>query len=297
MSLNNSFTLAVLSSLLFACGSDSNTEETEVKGLIDHSAEVDIPNYDLLKSGEDTVSYCMGLEAANNLKSNYAGVDFEAFKNAFNAYINNEATNYSVEEADEMVEAYNDKVIHEMSDSLSYSLGINLGSNIKNKFPPLSIEVFFEAVQSELESKALIIPQMDAAKHIEEYYLKETASNFLEENAKKPGVAVMPSGLQYKTLREGDGEHPVPGSEVTVHYEGKLVDGTVFDSSYERKVPASFPLTNVIRGWQEGIPLMAEGAKYEFYIPYYLAYGERGTQGIPPYSTLIFKVELMKTVE
>lgn len=289
--------LAIALSLsLWGCGGDSSSENKEVKGLIDHSAKVDLPNYDLLKTAEDTVSYCMGLEAATQLKSTYVGVDLDAFKKAFTAYINEEETPFSVDEAEAIVEKYNDNSIHEMNDSISAALGINLGSTLIGKFPPLSSEIFLEAVEGELESKALIISALDAAKLIEAYYAKEQSANFLEANANKPGVTVLPSGLQYKVLRKSNGVNPEPGSKVTVHYEGKLIDGTVFDSSYERKVPATFPLTGVIKGWQEGIPLMTEGSMYEFYIPYYLAYGERGTNGIPPYAALIFKVELMKSL-
>ena len=104
-----------------------------------------------------------------------------------------------------------------------------------------------------------------------------------------------PSGLQYKVLREGQGPKPAPLGEVEVHYSGKLIDGTVFDSSYERGEPISFLLAQVIPGWSEGVQLMPVGSKYEFYIPFELAYGPRGIPGvIPPYATLIFEVELLK---
>jgi FKBP-type peptidyl-prolyl cis-trans isomerase FklB len=117
---------------------------------------------------------------------------------------------------------------------------------------------------------------------------------FLAENAKKEGVVTLPSGLQYKVLGEGRGKTPKETSTVTVNYAGKLLDGTEFDSSYKRGEPATFPLNGVIRGWTEGLQLMKEGAKYEFYIPASLAYGENGAGGvIPPNATLIFQVELI----
>ncbi len=116
--------------------------------------------------------------------------------------------------------------------------------------------------------------------------------SWLEENAKKDGVVTLESGLQYRVIEEGTGASPVETSMVTVHYKGTMIDGTQFDSSYDRGEPASFPLDGVIKGWTEGVQLMKEGAKYEFYIPYDLAYGERGSRSIPPYSTLIFIVEL-----
>jgi FKBP-type peptidyl-prolyl cis-trans isomerase len=118
---------------------------------------------------------------------------------------------------------------------------------------------------------------------------------FLVENAKQPNVQTTASGLQYKVLRAGSGAQCPPLAEVEVHYRGKLIDGTVFDSSYERNEPISFLLGQVIAGWQEGIPLMQVGGHYEFTIPHDLAYGPGGYPGvIPPSATLIFEVELLK---
>jgi FKBP-type peptidyl-prolyl cis-trans isomerase len=123
----------------------------------------------------------------------------------------------------------------------------------------------------------------------------EEGKKFLEENAKKEGVNVTSSGLQYKVIKEGYGTKPKATETVVVHYRGTLIDGTEFDSSYKRNQPISFPLNGVIAGWTEGLQLMKTGAKYEFYIPYNLAYGERGAGGvIPPYAPLIFEVELLE---
>lgn len=120
-------------------------------------------------------------------------------------------------------------------------------------------------------------------------------SSFLEENKNKEGVTVTESGLQYKVLLEGSGSRPLATDMVTVHYEGTLIDGTVFDSSYERGQPAEFPLNRVISGWTEGVQLMNEGAKYKFFIPSALAYGPRGAGGlIGPDEDLIFTVELIR---
>ncbi len=119
-------------------------------------------------------------------------------------------------------------------------------------------------------------------------------NKFLEENGKKEGVFTTASGLQYKVLKEGKGEKPSAKDSVEVNYEGKLVDGSKFDSSYDRGQTISFPLSGVIPGWTEGVQLMSVGAEYEFYIPYNLGYGEQGYPPvIPPFSTLIFKVELV----
>ena len=124
--------------------------------------------------------------------------------------------------------------------------------------------------------------------------MQEEGQRFLEENAKKESVVTTPSGLQYKVLDEGFGPKPKATETVKVHYKGTLIDGTQFDSSYDRGEPISFPLNGVIRGWTEGVQLMPVGAKYEFYIPYNLAYGEKGAGGvIPPYAALIFVVELL----
>jgi len=123
----------------------------------------------------------------------------------------------------------------------------------------------------------------------------KAGQEFLANNAKKPGVKVTASGLQYEIITEGTGKTPSPTSKVTVHYEGKLVDGTIFDSSYKRGETISFPLNGVIQGWQEGLQLLKEGGKAMLYIPSNLGYGEKGAGNIiPGNSTLIFTVELFK---
>jgi FKBP-type peptidyl-prolyl cis-trans isomerase FklB len=124
---------------------------------------------------------------------------------------------------------------------------------------------------------------------------KDAAIN--KANAEKEGVVVLPSGLQYKVINEGTGKKPSATSQVRCHYEGTFLNGAKFDSSYDRNEPAVFGLNQVIAGWTEGVQLMAEGAKYEFYIPYNLAYGEHGAPGaIPPYATLKFVVELIEVL-
>ena len=126
---------------------------------------------------------------------------------------------------------------------------------------------------------------------------REVGEKYLEENAKKEGVVTLPSGLQYKVLREGNGRKPKATDQVKCHYEGMLVDGTLFDSSLQRGEPATFPLNGVIAGWTEGLQLMQEGAKYRFFIPYHLGYGERGAGAqIPPFAALVFDVELIEVL-
>ncbi|WP_262692858.1 FKBP-type peptidyl-prolyl cis-trans isomerase [Kordiimonas aestuarii] len=133
--------------------------------------------------------------------------------------------------------------------------------------------------------------QAEAQKQAEAFKIQQLA--FLEQNAKQDGVEETESGLQYRVVEEGEGQSPEATSMVTVHYAGKLTDGTEFDSSYKRGEPAKFPLDGVIKGWTEGLQMMKEGAKYELFIPYHLAYGERGSRSIPPYATLVFTVELV----
>ena len=123
---------------------------------------------------------------------------------------------------------------------------------------------------------------------------KEEGEKFLAENAKREGVKVTPSGLQYEVLEATLGQKPKATDTVKVHYEGTLIDGTVFDSSYRRGEPIAFPLNGVIKGWTEGLQLMSVGSKYKLFIPYQLAYGETGAGGsIPPFAALIFTVELL----
>ena len=139
----------------------------------------------------------------------------------------------------------------------------------------------------------------DSAKKVEQqqydFYtqqVKTLNAEYLAQYAKQKGVKSTASGLLYKVLKQGDGAMPADTSQVEVHYEGRLVDGTVFDSSYKRGETATFGLNQVIKGWSEAVKLMKVGSEYEICLPYNLAYGERGTRGIPPFSTLIFKIEL-----
>jgi FKBP-type peptidyl-prolyl cis-trans isomerase FklB len=136
---------------------------------------------------------------------------------------------------------------------------------------------------------------MSAAADRKSASARKGGEEFLAENAKKEGVKTTASGLQYKVNNSGSGKSPALTSEVTVHYTGKLIDGTVFDSSVERGEPATFPVNGVIAGWTEALQLMKEGDKWTLYIPFQLAYGERGAGGqIPPFAALIFDVELIK---
>ena len=127
---------------------------------------------------------------------------------------------------------------------------------------------------------------------------KDAGEKFLEENKKQEGVVTLPSGLQYKVIKQGTGDKPKATDQVRCHYHGTLIDGTVFDSSVRRGEPAVFPVNGVIQGWVEALQLMPVGSKWTLYIPYEMAYGTRGAgQSIPPYAALIFEVELLEIVK
>ena len=191
-------------------------------------------------------------------------------------------------------------------DSVSYSLGVNIGENIKNQFPDVDLKNFESGIRDVLsEKKEPKIEGADAQKIIKKYFIKaqdkatkqrtEEGEKFLAENAKRKEVIVLESGLQYEILKNGNGPKPNLNDQVTTHYHGTLIDGTVFDSSVDRGQPATFPVSGVIKGWTEALQLMEVGSKWKLYIPYNLAYGEKGAGAqIGPYTTLIFEVELIK---
>lgn len=196
-------------------------------------------------------------------------------------------------------------------DSISYIIGQDIGGNFKKNQIDINLDAMVQGLKNALAgndsliseaAKALIMTKFQTEIQTKQQanMTKESEVNkvagmaFLADNLKKDGVKQTASGLQYKSLKEGTGVQPTAESKVTVHYEGKLIDGKIFDSSYERGQTATFPLNGVIRGWTEGLQLMKEGSIYELYIPSDLGYGDRGNQAIPGGSTLIFKVELMK---
>lgn len=191
-------------------------------------------------------------------------------------------------------------------DSLSYSLGILMAQSLqKQGLSEIDAASFTKGVQDMIGGAELDIDVSKANQVVQEYMQAQQAKQFegainegkefLSKNGERAEVTVLPSGLQYEVLQEGTGPKPSPSDKVTVHYHGTLLDGTVFDSSVTRGQPATFGVTQVIQGWVEGLQLMPEGAKWRLYIPYNLAYGERGAGGkIGPYSTLIFDVELLK---
>ncbi len=200
-------------------------------------------------------------------------------------------------------------------DKNSYALGMSIAHNmIASGIKEVSFEDFIDGLKAVLTGAEPAVPFDEAGKLLDKYFAemeqkqkaeaaakgaaaKKEGEDFLKANASKDGVVILPSGLQYKVLEEGNGKKPGAASKVKCHYAGTLVDGTEFDSSYRRNQPAVFGVNQVIAGWTEALQLMAEGSKWELYIPYNLAYGEHGTPGaIPPYSALVFTVELLEVL-
>lgn len=189
---------------------------------------------------------------------------------------------------------------------VSYALGVVVGSNIESQeLDSLDLGTLLIAIENVFNDQNLKLSKEEAEMAVQEYMQQageakkakkiDEAAEFLNENRTKEGVQVTESGLQYKVLKEGSGESPAATDKVTVHYKGMLTDGTVFDSSVERGEPVTFGVNQVIPGWTEALQLMQEGDKWELYIPYPLAYGERGAGAqIPPFSTLVFEVELLE---
>jgi FKBP-type peptidyl-prolyl cis-trans isomerase FklB len=200
-------------------------------------------------------------------------------------------------------------------DKLSYALGLGIGQQlVQMGADGLNVDDFAQSIKDVLGRKQLQMTHSEAQTIVTDFFkkqeerlnaeraekgkaAKEAGEKYLADNAKKEGVVTLPSGLQYKVLKEGDGKKPAATDKVKCHYEGFLTDGTLFDSSVQRGEPSVFGLQQVIAGWTEGLQLMQEGAKYRFFIPYMLGYGASGAgASIPPYSALVFDVELIKVM-
>ena len=190
-------------------------------------------------------------------------------------------------------------------DKLSYALGLSMAQNFKGSgIQSINADDFADALRDVYENKEKKMSYDEAKKIVQDFFTQleanagamneELGKKFLEQNAQQEGVKVTESGLQYLVLKEGDGKKPGPNDVVTVHYTGRLIDGTVFDSSVERGEPATFAVGQVIPGWVEGLQLMSEGAAWRLFIPSNLAYGPHGTGPIQPNSTLVFDVQLIK---
>lgn len=193
-------------------------------------------------------------------------------------------------------------------DKFSYALGIGLGKNLKDLgVETINADDFSRAIVDVLSNNKKEIEDIEARDIVNKTFAElegkrstvaiEAGKQFLAENAKDPNIKTLPSGLQYEVLAEGNGKTPTANDQVKCHYEGKLLDGTLFDSSIKRGEPAVFGVSQVIKGWVEALQLMKEGSKWRLFIPSNLAYGEQGAgEMIPPHSTLIFEVELIQVL-
>lgn len=200
-------------------------------------------------------------------------------------------------------------------DKVSYALGLGIGRQLAQMgATELCIDDFAQAIKDVVAGAELQLKEAEAQAIVQDFFQKqeekqhaaaaeagkaarEAGEKYLEANGKKEGVVTTASGLQYQVLKEGTGKQPKATDKVRCHYEGMLIDGTLFDSSIQRGEPAVFGLNQVIAGWTEGLQLMKEGGKYRFFIPYQLGYGERGAgAAIPPYAALVFDVELIEVV-
>lgn len=194
------------------------------------------------------------------------------------------------------------------ADRFNYSLGMVIGERVLKQYSEVDYAILIEGMKSQHQGETTKLTMDVAMQTLNDYSqkiaeeksgaAKSIGEAYLKENAEKEGVTVTPSGLQYSVITEGEGAKPAATDEVTVHYRGTLLNGTEFDSSYSRNQPATFGLNQVIAGWTEGVQLMSVGSKYQFVIPYGLAYGERGAgASIGPFETLIFEVELIEIKE
>lgn len=246
----------------------------------------------------DSFSYAMGVAQSASLRQYLLmreGVD--------SAYLNDAVCG--------LMAKYNEEAV---KGKVAYAAGLKIGQmNATNVIPSLNKmatgkadsayidrDLFVKGLGQGVLKQPTSITEEQALAIIERQtaYIRQRDSianaDFLSKNKRVPGVITSKSGLQYKILKEGTGATPSDTSQVEVNYEGRLIDGTVFDSSYKRGQSATFGCNQVIKGWTEALTMMKEGDVWELYIPYNLAYGERGNQSIPPYATLIFKVELIK---
>ncbi|RPJ06443.1 MAG: FKBP-type peptidyl-prolyl cis-trans isomerase [Deltaproteobacteria bacterium] len=205
--------------------------------------------------------------------------------------------------------------LKDQKDKVSYSIGMEIGKNLKKQSIDVNPELLARGVKDAFSDgkalmtdqemnealvnfqKEMMAKQQEGAKKLGEKN-KTEGEAFLAENKKKEGMITVPSGLQYKVMKAGSGKKPKATDTVTVHYRGTLIDGTEFDSSYKRGQPVSFPVNGVIPGWSEAVQMMEEGAKWQIFVPSNLAYGERGAgRDIGPHATLIFEIELISIQE
>lgn len=264
-------------------------------------------NASQLVTDVDSVSYAMGqnmgVEAISFI-SQMGLIDQEVLENL------GDKKNQAI--LNKLIEGLTNSLYSKNAQDKSYHAGVTLGAGllkIKETFgdklvaeKDLNTDLFIQAMTASILKKESLIEnptgyisakEKEVAELLQQKRIEE-GQKFLEANENKEEVHSLPSGVQYKVLVNGSGETPTRSDRVTVHYEGRLLDGTIFDSSYKRGSPATFGVTQVIKGWTEILQFMPAGSKWTVYIPHNMAYGERGAGNIPPYSTLIFDIELIE---
>lgn len=287
--------LALITLIAFgACKSDGATETSGTSDA--HATESATTGS---KDARKNASYALGMSISNSLKGDGIEVDYarlyKGMNDAFAA-----AMEIDEKEIPVLIQSYiQDSSSTVEKSKASYAFGCSIGKNFQvSGLGDVDVNEFEAGVNDVMSGQKLKFEMVKIDSIVKAYQKEELAGDgikFLAENAKKEGIKTTATGLQYKVIKEGTGKQPKGADRVTVHYTGTLIDGTKFDSSVDRGKPATFPLNGVIPGWTEGLQLMKEGAKYQFFIPYELGYGERGAGAqIPPFATLIFDVELIK---
>jgi FKBP-type peptidyl-prolyl cis-trans isomerase len=267
---------------------------------------------------DKNASYALGMNIGSKLKEENLYLDMNEFVQGINDFLTNVKTRYTMEEAEKIyfnnynaIQEKQETASHQVKSVLdknaSYALGMNIGSSLKkdNLYPDINEfvqginEILTEAKTrySTEEAEQIFNEAYNAVLEVIEMMGRLAENEFLTDNSKKPNIRLTSSGLQYEIITQGKGPKPNKLDTVRVHYEGRLINDFVFDSSYLNGEPSEFPLSGVIPGWAEGVQLMNVGGKFRFFIPSYLAYGSAGAGSkIPPYSTLIFEVELLGIV-
>lgn len=293
--------LALIASFLITFGSTTHIVAQKKSKATPKQTKSEIQNLPI-NSGNDTLAYVYGNNLAEQGLKQYleqAGIDINNSEK-MEQFINGMYKGASASEEEmphllglgvgnqilKMAEGFSQQT---KTDNLNIQLVVNgLRDALLNKTPIISEPAtVFQNKINEANQRAEKEKEKEYAAQI------EAGNKFMEENKAKEGVVSLPSGLQYKVLTKGDGEIPTSSSVVKVHYKGMLTDGTEFDSSYKRNEPITLAVNQVIKGWVEGLQLMPVGSKWILYIPYSLGYGERGTGSIPPYSNLMFEIELL----
>ncbi len=272
-----------------------------------------------LVSSKDKISYSIGVAVGKEFKKQSFRGNFLLMEQGLKDVLKNDFSRLSEDESREVLDAFqkmkaSDPAVQldkKTLDNVSYSLGMKMGRDFKEQGIDVDAAIIRQAITDIDNDKPLLLTEEQIKEAMDsfqkEYSVKKESvakveglnnrkygDAFLSENARKPGVVVLPSGLQYKVLNQGAGKKPTTESKVTVNYVGTSVDGKEFDSSYKRGKPATFPVNGVIAGWTEALQLMREGTKWQVFIPANLAYGERGAgKVIGPNATLIFEIELI----